>query len=339
LVMAWVDRLLQGDAFAAAKVISLLEAQSPEIPEIMRRIHSSTGSASIVGITGPPGVGKSTLVDQLIALASADELRVGVLAVDASSPFTGGALLGDRVRFGDHASRDNVFVRSMGTRGRLGGLSDASRGAVRILDAFGCDLILIETVGVGQIELDIAKEADTVVVVTMPSTGDEVQTMKAGIMEIADLYVVNKADISGAELVCMEINKVLDIIRHDDPWRPPVIMTCAQRCEGVADLWQAVQSHRKFLLQDGRMALRRKAQIKSEITALVLKSLTDTFWGPLCNGKQVAEMVDSVYSRETDIYAARDRIMHTMVARMQAPQALGVASVPLLSNSNHRKDG
>jgi LAO/AO transport system kinase len=316
--MEWIERLLTGNHIAASKLISMIENKSPQVPEIIRSIHPHTGNARIIGITGPPGVGKSTLVDQFIYIACAKNIKIGILAIDASSPYTGGALLGDRIRIGDYSDQDNVFIRSMGTRGHLGGLAEASKGATKVLDAFGCDLILIETVGVGQIELDIVKEVDTVIVVTMPSTGDYVQTMKAGIMEIADIFAVNKADLPGAELARMEIEKVLDMAREDSNWRPPVVETCATAGEGLKELWQAVDRHREFLACEDRLSKRRKEQLQGEIADLVLNRLKEEFWSNLYDEPENLELVAKVFSRKIDLYAARDIIVERIREQMQS---------------------
>ncbi|MBI5015911.1 MAG: methylmalonyl Co-A mutase-associated GTPase MeaB [Deltaproteobacteria bacterium] len=313
----WVERLLGGDELAASKLISLVENKSPQVPEIMRQIHPHTGSAAILGFTGPPGVGKSSLVDQFIYIACAKNLRVGVLAIDASSPYTGGALLGDRIRFGDYSGNDGVYIRSMGTRGHLGGLAQASRGAIRILDALGCDLVLVETVGVGQIELDIVKEVDTVVVVTMPGSGDYVQTMKAGIMEIADVFAVNKSDLPGADLAYSELVRFLHMAHKDSAWLPQVVSTCATKGEGLKELWTAAEAHREFLLQEDRISRRRKEQVKGEIEDLVLCRLKDDFWNIGWHGQRIQEVIDKVYARELDLYSARDEIVAQIVEEIK----------------------
>ena len=212
---------------------------------------------------------------------------------------------------------DDVFIRSMGTRGHLGGLSEASKGAMRVLDALGCDLILVETVGVGQIELDIVKEVDTVLLATMPSTGDYVQTMKAGIMEIADIFVVNKADLPGADLTCLEIEKVLDMAVNPREWRPPVIPTCGTRGEGFRELWEAVEEHQSFLNEDGRREKRRQEQIRSEMANLVLKRLTRDFWSRWDEDPEFTELVEQVSLREIDHYAATDLMVNKIKQTMK----------------------
>jgi len=324
--MEWIERLLTGDHVAASKLISMVENKSPLVPEIMRLIHPHTGKARTIGFTGSPGVGKSTLVDQFIYLAACvSNLSVGVIAVDSSSPFTGGALLGDRVRMRDLAELEHVFIRSMGTRGHLGGLSQASKGTIRILDALGCDLILVETVGVGQIELDIVKEVDTVLVATMPGAGDYVQTMKAGIMEIADVFVVNKADLPGADLACLEIERMLDMSVEPREWRPLVVPTCATQGEGLKALWDAVTAHQAFLSEDGRFEKRRKEQIQSEISDLVLSKLMEEFESDWSTSPMFLELVERIFSQEIDHYTGRDILVEEMRRRIGAYKRKGVA--------------
>lgn len=218
-------RILAGDVRGAARAITCVENDYPERTQILQELFAHTGRARLIGITGTPGAGKSSLVDVLISFLRKSGLSIGVVAVDPTSPFTGGALLGDRVRMQSHATDPGVFIRSMGTRGSLGGLSRNTKDAVRILDAYGCDVILIETVGVGQSELDIMNIADSTIVVLNPGGGDSVQAFKAGIMEIADLFVINKADLPGTDKLEIEVEQMLDLVKHDAPWRPPVIKT------------------------------------------------------------------------------------------------------------------
>jgi len=249
-------------------------------------------------------------VDQFIYVGCSKNIRLGVIAVDSSSPFSGGALLGDRVRMRAFAENENVFIRSMGTRGHLGGLSEASKGAIRILEALGCNMILVETVGVGQVELDVVREVDTVLVVTMPSSGDYIQTMKAGIMEIADVFVVNKADLPGAHLTCLEIERSLDMALEPREWRPPVIQTNANQGEGIQGLWNAVEKHQDFLAQDGRLERKRQGQIRAEMADLVLNRLREDFWSGWDQDPDFLELARKVFHREMDLYAARDHMVH-----------------------------
>ena len=214
-----VDRLLEGDRRSAAKLITLIENDYPEKEEVIRRVYPHTGRAHVIGVTGSPGAGKSSLIDRLVGVLRSEDLKVGVIAVDPSSPFSGGALLGDRIRMQEHALDKNVFIRSMGTRGTLGGLSRATKDVVKVLDAFGCNVILIETVGVGQTELDIMNYADSTVVVLSPGGGDQIQTMKAGIMEIADIFVINKCDTADITKIKTDIENMIDLSPLAGSWR------------------------------------------------------------------------------------------------------------------------
>jgi len=266
-------RVAAGDRLAVARLISLLEREDGAGVAAMRELPA--GHAYVVGITGSPGTGKSTLVDRLIAEARRRSLTVGVVAVDPSSPFTGGAILGDRIRMQGHAADRDVFIRSMGTRGALGGLSWHTLDAVRVLDAAGKDLILIETVGVGQAEVDVAKLADSVVVVLVPNLGDDVQSVKAGIMEIADLFVVNKADLTGADKVASEVEASL-MLAHPSPaldggeaWSPPILRTVAERGDGVAAVFDALQRHQVWSKASGAWAQRRARRIREQVRGLL----------------------------------------------------------------------
>jgi LAO/AO transport system kinase len=305
--MDLIDRLLAGDEIAASKLISMVENKSPEIPEVMKLIHPHTGKAKTVGFTGPPGVGKSSLIDCFVKACCKRYSRVGVIAVDSTSPFTGGALLGDRIRMGSTSSQEKVFFRSMATRGCLGGLAEASKRAIRILDALGCHLIIVETVGVGQVELDIVKAVDTVILVTMPATGDAIQVMKAGIMEIADVFAVNKADILNADIISSEIQRLLDMTISDDgAWKPPVVLTSATEERGIEKLYQAVEDHYTFLTKRGLMEKRKKEQICAELSELVLLRLQEDFIAPWIASAEFMDLVDRVYCKETDHFKARD---------------------------------
>ena len=230
-----ISKALEGDHRSIARLISLVESESPQAEHIMRKIYPHSGKAQIIGLTGSPGAGKSTLADKVIAHFKELGKKIGVIAVDPSSPFTGGAILGDRLRMQQHAVDPDIFIRSMGTRGSLGGLSRSTQEAALILDACGKDIVIIETVGVGQSEVDIVKIADTVGLILVPGMGDDIQVMKAGIMEIADVFIVNKADRDGADRVSTEVNMMLDLLGMR-PWRPPVLKTVAERGEGVKEV-------------------------------------------------------------------------------------------------------
>lgn len=259
-------RILEKDVRALARGITYIENDHSQRIPLLKDLHPYKNRAFKIGITGAPGAGKSSLVNRLITLLREEmRLTVGILAVDPTSPFTGGALLGDRIRLSRHFTDPHVFIRSMGTRGSLGGLARATKEAVHLLDAYGHDVILIETVGVGQTELDIMNVADSTLVVLTPNGGDTVQAFKAGIMEIADLYVINKADLSGSQKLVMEIEQMLDLAKHDAAWRPPIIKTISTENKGIAELWQALEEHRRYLLQSGEGERRRRKRAVDEV--------------------------------------------------------------------------
>jgi LAO/AO transport system kinase len=262
-----VEGVLAGDRRAIARAISAVEDDSPELAELSAGIYAKTGRAATIGLTGAPGVGKSTLAGELIGIARGEDLRAAVLAVDPTSPYTGGALLGDRVRMQDHGVDPGVFIRSMATRGHLGGMALAAPEAVRILDAAGYDVILVETVGVGQAEVDVAAATDTAVVVMAPGMGDAVQMAKAGILEAADVFVVNKADRDGAPEVAKELRQMLHLGAARD-WNPPVLMATAAKAEGVDEVWAAVQEHRAQAEASGALVAKRRARLLREAESL-----------------------------------------------------------------------
>ncbi len=263
-VRSLARRVVEGDHAATARAISLVEDGHPQAAELLRELGPHAGRAYVVGLTGPPGVGKSTLVDALVRLLRRRGERVGVVAVDPTSPFSGGALLGDRIRLVEHSLDPGVFIRSLATRGALGGLSEAAGDVVRVLDAMGCGVVLLETVGTGQAEVDVVRAADTVVVVAVPGLGDAVQTLKAGILEIADVFAVNKADRPDAERTVAELRAMLRLVPAGG-WEPPVVPTVAVTGQGVDDLLAAVDRHRAYQERDGLLQRRRHERARSEI--------------------------------------------------------------------------
>ncbi len=297
-----------GDARAVARLISLVEDQSPVLGELARQLAPFTGHAHVVGLTGAPGVGKSTTTSALVTALRASGRRVGVLAVDPSSPFTGGALLGDRVRMQEHATDSGVFIRSMATRGHLGGLAAAAPQAVRVLDAAGCDVVLIETVGVGQSEVEVAGLADTTVVLLAPGMGDAIQAAKAGILEIGNVYCVNKADRDGADVTARELRTMLAIGRNVEgdaapQWRPPILKTIASRSEGIDELLAEIDRHRAFLVDHDELDHRRRLRAKAEIEALVVADVR----ARLIHGDSAGaldQLAAAVVSGATDPYSA-----------------------------------
>src|SRR5215475_9586597 len=253
-----------GDPRAVARLISLVEDADPALPEVAAEL-TGTGSAQVIGLTGSPGVGKSTTTNELVRALRRDGRRVGVLAVDPSSPFTGGAILGDRVRMQDHATDPGVYIRSMSSRGHLGGLAAATPQAVRVLEGAGCDTVIVETVGVGQAEVEIAALADTTLVLLAPGMGDAIQAVKAGILEIADIFVVNKADRDGADATYHDIQGMISLVeRAPGEWRPAVLRTVAARAEGLEELVAAITKHRGWLTEHGELARRRQARAVAE---------------------------------------------------------------------------
>ena len=293
---------LAGERASVARLISMMESGGDLAHDAISRLYPHTGATYTVGITGAPGAGKSTLTDKLIGRLRREGLEVGVLAIDPSSPFSGGAILGDRVRMQEHATDPGVFIRSMATRGHVGGLSLATPQAVRVLDAAGKPWVLIETVGVGQVEIEVAGAADTTMVVVNPGWGDAVQASKAGLLEIADLFVVNKADREGADETVRDLEFMLDLSVNSD-WRPPIVKTAAVRGEGIDELWEALCSHRAYLECDGRLIARRTRRIREELRSIVFERLYRQA-GQVCEGARFEELAEKVAARSVDPYTA-----------------------------------
>ncbi len=300
---------LAGDRSSLARLLSLIERGDDEAREIGRLAYPLSGDGYTVGLTGAPGAGKSTLTSSIIGHLRSLDLEIAVLAIDPSSPFTGGAILGDRVRMQDHATDPGVFIRSMATRGHLGGLSLATPEAVRALDAIGRRWILVETVGVGQVEVEVAGKADTTVVVVNPGWGDSVQANKAGLMEIADVFVINKADRKGADETRRDLMQMLDLsdLAHE-AWRPPILNTTGTTGEGVPELWEAVLSHRAHAEESGILKERRTFRLREELREIIAQRLGRKARA-ICTGTRWDELTEEVVERTTDPWTAADEML------------------------------
>jgi LAO/AO transport system kinase len=306
-----VEHARLGQPRAVARLISLIEDGAPELREVAAALARDTGRARVVGITGPPGVGKSTSVSVLITALRAAGEKVGVLAVDPSSPFSGGALLGDRVRMQDHALDDGVFIRSMATRGHLGGIAWSTPQALRVLDAAGCDVVLVETVGVGQSEVEVVALADTTVVLLAPGMGDGIQAAKAGILEVADIFVVNKADRESADQTIRDLKHMISLGRQGTAgpsWRPTIVRTVATRAEGIEDLLTAMEQHRAWMLSHGEFDARRQLRAEAEIEAIALAQLRGRL-GDVMRGSALPGLAKRVVVGELDVYRAADELI------------------------------
>ncbi|MGH8999832.1 MAG: methylmalonyl Co-A mutase-associated GTPase MeaB [Acidimicrobiia bacterium] len=299
---------MAGERAAVARLITLAERGGDDARAALALLHPHTGRAYTVGITGAPGAGKSTLTDHMISCIRRGGDEVGVLAVDPSSPFSGGAILGDRIRMSRHGTDTGVFIRSMATRGHQGGLAGATWAAVRVLDAAGKPWVLIETVGVGQVELEVAAAADTTVVVVTPGWGDAVQAAKAGLLEVADVFAVNKADRTGADETARDLESILSLGESQDGWRPPVVKTIASGDDGTDDLWEAVLAHRQHLGADGRLEHRRTERVKEELRAIVAERLRARA-AEACAGEPFDTAVASVLSGSADPHSAADALL------------------------------
>jgi LAO/AO transport system kinase len=299
-----------GDRRALARAISLVENRDPLSYELVRALYPETGSAFVVGVTGPPGVGKSSLISALVRHVREAETTVGVISVDPSSPFTQGALLGDRIRLSDHFLDPGVFILSMGTSGHLGGLAEATLQAALLLDAAGKDLVLLETVGAGQSEVEVIGIADTVLLVLMPGSGDSVQALKAGIMEIPDVIAINKMDHPAAKTMLNEVRSILALDR-DRAWRPPIVLTEAVRGENVPELWAKIEDHRAFLEAEGLLEERRRKNLAGEVFAAATSRAKAHLQATVAEKPELAQLLDRVQSRELDpLSAVREILEH-----------------------------
>ncbi|MHC1578471.1 MAG: methylmalonyl Co-A mutase-associated GTPase MeaB [Dehalococcoidia bacterium] len=305
-----VERTLKGEDVSLSRIISLLENESSQTPEIMKLISPHLGKAHSIGITGPSGVGKSTMADKLTAVVRKQGLKVGIVAVDPSSPFTGGAVLGDRIRMQQHYLDDGVFIRSMATRGSLGGLPQVASSVIKVLDAAGKDIILVETVGVGQNEVDIMERTDTVLVILCPESGDAIQTMKAGLFEIADIFVVNKADNPGADNFVRDIQAMLQL-REPSWWDIPVVATEAVNDIGIEEVYKQIQLHYQALCKEGRLVQRRQVQRRRDFIKTVERKLASKLLGLVEQDGQLSRYIERVEKGELDPYSAADEILES----------------------------
>jgi LAO/AO transport system kinase len=308
-----VDRILAGEVRTAARLMRELDDGRPEAREILKEIYRHSGRAHIIGITGSPGVGKSTLTDRIIQYLRQEGQTVGVVAVDPTSPFSGGAILGDRIRMQRHALDEGVFIRSLATRGHFGGLTASARAVITVFDAMGKDYVLVETVGVGQDEVEIAATAYTTMVVTVPGMGDDIQAIKAGILEVADILVINKADREGASRTFQELTQMLELQAHRkaSAWKAPVLMTQAKDNEGISELMAAVQDHREFLAQDGGQGLQlaRGSRVRQEFLELLKEGVSRHLVQQLESDGRLDRVLQDIMAKQTDPYSASEALV------------------------------
>ncbi len=301
------QKFFEGDTRALSKMLSAIEREDSMAYDFIKKHNDKTGSAYVIGITGQPGAGKSTLTNVLTTRVLKENAKVAIIAVDPSSPFSGGAILGDRIRMTDHYTSENTFIRSMGTRGSLGGLSTSVRGAIKIFDIFGFDYIIVETVGVGQSEIDIARTCDTTCLVLVPGAGDDIQAIKAGIMEIGDVFVVNKADNDGADNVVRQVKGMLDLKGELD-FYPPVVKVVSTKGEGIDELYNAIDEHREFMAKENRFESRRQSNQQIELVDLMREKFVKTIVNNN-NYDNLSSIVKKINNKEIDVYSASEKIL------------------------------
>jgi LAO/AO transport system kinase len=302
-------KILSGDSRAIARLITLAENNDPSAADAMKDIHPHTGKAHVIGITGVMGSGKSTLISELTRLYRKQGKKVGIIAIDPTSPFSGGALLGDRVRMMELAMDEGVFIRSMGTRGMLGGLTSAVYDVVEILDASGKDIVIVETVGVGQAEVDVIKIADTTLVIIVPGLGDSIQTLKAGVMEIADIYVVNKADRDGVEQTIAEVESLVDIACAEKERKTPILKTIAKQGKGVKDLVIEIENHEKYLKKTKEFEAQRRLRYEAELVEIIRKRLMNFIFDEEQFKDKVESLIEQIRKKEIDPHSAAEEIL------------------------------
>src|ERR1041384_662199 len=315
-LQSWVDRIRSGEVRALARAISTIEDNRPESRELLKALFNYTGQARVIGLTGAPGAGKSTLVDQLAREYRKQERTAGIIAVDPTSPYTGGAILGDRIRMQAHHADPGIFIRSMATRGHLGGLARATTDVATVLDAAGKDVVLIETVGVGQDEIDIVRLADITVVILVPGMGDDVQTIKAGIMEIADIFVINKSDREGADRVEREIRSMQSLAVRSDKWTPPIVKTVASEGKGIAELATSIADYERYLKQNDLLLKKKITNWHDRLIEMLRDSLLERLLAERLPEQEIARLAADVASHRRDPYSLVEEIVGSFTGRV-----------------------